>query len=461
MTDRPNVVLVTVDSLRADHCSFAGYDRETTSALDRLAAEGLVFENAVAPGPSTPESMPAVFTGHRITDRERRFDVAGRRGSIRRHMTVRDTFPEALSRAGYATAGFTPNPFTSRYFGFDRGFDRFEDFLDSFVRRTYRRLFERLFGGGDLVAAIRMALNLWQREEVFKPWEAYYDEAIEWCRRAEEPYFLWLHTMDAHVPYIAGGAYRSQHWTTTLRANYRFWREDKKSAFDPVLHDRLLTAYDDSIRYTDALLERLHSDLGDAIVVVHGDHGEAFGEHGTYGHEPYLYEENVHVPFVVGDMSTRERVPARPVSQPVSLCVLPRLLASVGADGVAFDSEAGEFAVSRTRHGNRIALRGQTLKYIRNEDEDREGNETRNGDRSRSGNDEKSRNAIRNRKRDGNENGNGDRPREELYNLARNEHTPVTDERAERACRDRVDTILEAERETRRIQAAARTIEEQ
>jgi arylsulfatase len=122
---RPNIVLVTIDSLRADYCGYIDDDSTATPTLDRLAEEGLAFETAIAPGPSTPESMPAVFTGEYPIDGDEN-TLAAWRDRIRRHMRTRDPLASRLSRAGYETAAFTPNPFTSRHFAFDQGFDRFQ-----------------------------------------------------------------------------------------------------------------------------------------------------------------------------------------------------------------------------------------------------------------------------------------------------------------------------------------------
>jgi len=416
MTDRPNVVLVTVDSLRADHCSFMGYERETTPTLDVMAREGVVFENAVAPGPSTPESMPAVFTGHDVADGGGDDldggDVDALRASIRRHMETRDTLAEKLSRRGYATGAFTPNPFTSRYFGFDAGFDRFEDFLDTFVRRGFRRIASQLARDSELAFAVRMLLNMWQREEVFKPWEDYYGAALDWAHGATEPYFLWLHLMDPHVPYLASAEYRRLDWWEMTYANYRFWRADKESAFDPELHERLVTAYDDSIRYTDAFFARLRETLDDAVIVVHGDHGEAFGEHGTYGHEPYLYEEQIHVPLVL------DGLPARTIADPVSLASLPDLLVDVSERALDGGRPGDVFSVSRTRQGDRTALRGRRVKYIAS------------GSNA------------------------------ELYDLAAGEEAVVSNADLERLCRRSLEATIASDREKREITMAAREIAE-
>ncbi|MEF8842809.1 MAG: sulfatase [Haloarculaceae archaeon] len=362
MSDRPNVVLVTVDSLRADHCGFAGYGRDTTPTLDRMADSGLNFETAVAPGPATPESMPAIFTGQFPAERKgtEGSDLAARRERIRRHMEARDSLPEMLSRRGYRTAAFTPNPFTSRHFSFDRGFDRFQDFMDESNRSgLYQRVFQGFLEESPVSSMARILLNLWQREEVFKPWESYYEEAIEWVRSGDEPYFLWVFLMDAHNPYMSGAEYRTQPWWKEFHANFEFWRQSHETPFSPTIHDRLVTAYDDSVRYSDAFLERLLADLGgdDPVVAVHGDHGEAFGERGTYGHEPYLYDENVHVPLVLSGLEDRD------VPGPVSLRSLPGMLCRVAEDRDPVEEER-PYVVSKTRQGGRTALYGREWRYV-------------------------------------------------------------------------------------------------
>jgi arylsulfatase len=304
--------------------------------------------------------MPAVLTGRYPSEPIDPTAVAAARDRIRRHMYTRATLAERLSSRGYATAAFTPNPYTSRHFGFDAGFDRFEDFDDGGVRTAGDGLLQRLSPSSDAAQAARMVLNLLRREEVFKPWEAYVDGVTDWIQSAERPYFLWVHTMDPHVPYMPPGSHRRQSWLRTARANVAFWRGDNEAGLDPAVLEQLRTAYDDTVRYTDALFERLRSATDrNTSIVVHGDHGEAFGEHGSYGHEPYLYEENVHVPLVVTG------VPSAAVERPVSLRSIPELLVRL-ADGCWEPTAAGRpFAVSRTAGGERVALRGRRLKYIR------------------------------------------------------------------------------------------------
>lgn len=349
-----NVVLVTIDSLRADHCSWWGYDRETTPTLDRMAAEGIAFEDAVAPGPKTPESMPAIFTGE--------FPVGGTRGSgltdwkeqVYPHMRARETLPEMFSRRGYTTAGFTPNGFTSRYFGFDAGFDTFEDFLDD----EYRP-------GFDVPNVVRGLFKWIRREGNWKLWEQYYDDVLTWVRQADTPFFLWVFLLDVHSPFLVPSGHRSSNsWPEMVYANYRSDKADESKA----VYDRLHSAYEDTIRYADAFLERLEEDLRnrDPAYVVHADHGEAFGEHEQYGHQERLFEENLHVPFVVSNVDRSETI-----SQCVSLRQLPEILQwageTTGDRSIVEHLDTDSPVFARSREGGRVAVRLDSFKYIRHD----------------------------------------------------------------------------------------------
>lgn len=357
MMSQDSVILVSIDSIRADHCGYMKYDRETTPNLDEMAAEGLTFTNAVAPGPRTPESMPSIFTGQFLSE-DLPSDMVDQRVFVSEHMNKRTTIPERFSRAGYQTVGITPNPFTSRYFGFDSGFDEFVDFLGDEGSGLYHRLFNGWLDGSTTSKVLRLARNMIIREEVFKPWEAYYDRVAETIHEGKEPYFLWVFLMDVHEPYLAAKDYQSQSWLDRWRAIWSLYLGDRESEFDEATRKRLVNAYDDSIRYADAFLAQLRSDIGDdTVVAVHGDHGEAFGEHGYYSHEPYLYEESIHVPLVVHGAGERQ------IERPMSLRELPSLLTRLSrADTV--DGIGSDVAEARTANGGAVALRTRSKKFI-------------------------------------------------------------------------------------------------
>lgn len=117
-----NLVLVTVDSLRADHCGFVNEASELTPTIDRLAEEGIAYTQAIAPGPRTPSSVPVMFTGEFMSDDEgwTMADWQGRQQRIAQHMNRFQHLSERLQRRGYETAAFTANPWTTRESNFDR-----------------------------------------------------------------------------------------------------------------------------------------------------------------------------------------------------------------------------------------------------------------------------------------------------------------------------------------------------
>lgn len=360
-----NIVLVTVDSLRADHCGFMGYERDTTPTLDQLAMDGIVFENAIAPGPRTPESMPVIFTGEYPAE-DLPTDMVPQREIIHRHMQTRMTLPERLSEQGYTTIGFSPNPFASRYFGFDIGFDHFQDFMSDSGRGLYQKLFRGWLVGDTLSNVMRLGRNMIQREEVFKPWESFYDEVIQRVRGTEEPYFLWVFLMDVHEPYLAGPGYRSLSWWERWSAIWQLHLGNKETPFDDRTTRQLVQAYDDSIQYTDAFFQNLQTDLSDdsPIILMHGDHGEGFGEHGTYSHEPYLYRENVHVPLLISGIGHGS------IETPISLRQLSELLLTIkkgdaDALGQSRGTESNSVIHTRTAADDKIALRSGRWKYIK------------------------------------------------------------------------------------------------
>ena len=352
-----NVVLITVDSLRADHCGFMGYEAETTPTLDEMASEGLSFENAIAPGPSTYSSMPAIFTGrHMCQYPTGEGDAFENRGSLIRLNTRARTIAERFSELGYTTGAFTTNPYTGAHTNFARGFDHYEDFLDGSEGPLMRKAADL-----PIASELKHVVTLVRGDRASKPWQEYYEAIGEWVEQAPEPYFLWVFMLDPHTPYLAPDEYRNGSRLGMYYNNWKLWA-DKKWGIDLTLdHDSLIDLYDATIRSTDAFLSRLRDDLvGDPVIAVHSDHGEAFGEHDAYGHDAHLYEENLHVPFVVSNAGISETV-----SEPVSLTVLPDVLQGVATEGeTPVSAPTGECVLARTLGPRKIALRGDGWKYI-------------------------------------------------------------------------------------------------
>lgn len=364
-----NVVLVTYDSLRADHCGHMGYERDTTPNLDGLADDGVAFENAIAPASRTNPSMAGILTGEPLVVRDRVANPENARSHLKRHGTL----AEELREAGYATGAFCPNAYASTYYGFDRGFDTYEDFM--FDNSLYQDLFDKHLGDSSLFTMARNLRNFVRRQEAFKTWDTYIDEMVEWARDQSEPFFLWTFSLDTHFPYLTPRKYRE--WGSLIDMYYYNWRCNQLiDQFDIDISEtekqKIINIYDDSIRFGDVLLRELQERLSefDPVFVVHGDHGEAFDEHDIYGHfYPLLYEENVHVPMVVSGTDESERV-----DRPVSLLELPdmvkraagldeRSVADLGDDWVFATDYDGRFernlTAVRTANGKYIETSGE------------------------------------------------------------------------------------------------------
>lgn len=369
-----NVILVTYDSLRADHCGFMGYERATTPTLDRMASGGIVFENAFASGVPTIASMTAVMTGeHSLASPEIGFNEAQRE-----QVTSRPTIAEVLSKAGYATGALSPNPPASSYFGFNEGFDWFEDFLAKdrdVIERAWHRVFQRSIEGESASTYLRLARNIINREEVLRPWESYYEHILEWRESIEEPYFLWVLLLEPHHPWFPPREHQawSSRWDKyrSFRHYWEMLNSDWEPEFADSVRQRLIDLYDDSIRYGDTFLERLQRDLAgdEPVFIVHADHGEEFGEHGRYGHQPYLSEELIHVPFVIGGTDGSRRV-----QEPVALRELAPTIAGVadtahpftGRDLLDDDLEPRPWVTAKVfvDGERRVAVRTRERKYL-------------------------------------------------------------------------------------------------
>lgn len=264
----PNLLLVTIDTLRADHCSAYGYARPTTPTLARLAAEGVLFEQAYAPIPVTGPSHTSLMTGlyPRATGVVANGHVLG---------ASRPTLAELLRARGYATAAVVSAFPLDRRFGLARGFEHYQD---------------RFLPGESSLPQAR-----WEGQALDQPYDRRADattrQALAWLggRPQGRPFFLWVHYFDPHTPYEAP-------------ADYRFPAPAEGSAASG---DRALAAaYDGEVRFADAELGRLVQELEsrhlaeDTLVVVTSDHGEGLGQHGVAEHGSVVYEEATRVPLV-------------------------------------------------------------------------------------------------------------------------------------------------------------------
>ena len=363
-----NVVLVSIDSLRADHCGYLGSEYDLTPTLDALAAEGIAFENAVAPGPQTFSSMPDAFTGQYRPPEEADDDSGWQRrlGLIDSHLDRHPTLPERLQELGYETAAITPNPWTSEAAGFDRGFDHFRDLSGADGGGRLDRVVEALPGIDGDDRRLKLLWNLLTGSSFFNRWESIYKHFQLLRTRLSEPYFIWVFLLDTHYPFITGRTHRDEQ---SLRGMYlSSYRSEaamrgNAETMSPAVRESLQRSYRDTVGAVDGFLAKLWRDVAadDPAVIVHSDHGESFGEHGNYGHHHrQLYEENIHVPYVVANAGCQARIEA-----PTTLASLPELTLDVATSGAVDPRRVTAPRVLSTNVSGTVrAVRQRRYKFI-------------------------------------------------------------------------------------------------
>jgi arylsulfatase A-like enzyme len=317
---RPNVLLVSIDTLRADHLSCYGYERATTPELARLAEDGVLFERAVSTTSWTLPAHLSMLTGlpisaHGACD-DRLWDRKDA-GGARIPPPLRGTFvSESLRAAGYATAGFYTWKYLDDQFGFGPGFDVWERVgYDFFSHPEVGARYLELKRAGDVEGMKALAA---EHPELLDPAhrtspEAI-DHAIEWLdgRRSSEatqPFFLFVHLFDVHDPYLPPREY--DHFGDPSYAG-KIDGAHVTSPDSPVRGDmptadleRLISLYDGGIAFVDAQVGRLLARLDelslarDTLLIVTSDHGEEFFEHGQKTHRRQLYVESVEVPLIL------------------------------------------------------------------------------------------------------------------------------------------------------------------
>jgi arylsulfatase A-like enzyme len=296
----PNVLLVVWDTVRARNLSLYGYERPTTPNLERWARSAAVFERAMSTSPWTLPSHASMFTGEWPQDLSAGFEMALDGKQL--------TLAEALTGAGYTTAGFVANTFYCGYeLGLARGFARYDDYPVSprelFVSSTLVRTVANSPSVRDVVGYHD---NIPRRDAADVT-----DSFIKWQSTVRgRPFFAFLNYFDAHEPYLppapfdqafGPGPVDSPAFLHELRRSFRLdWSRRSESDIQGEIN-----RYDGAIAYLDSELNRLLSALQargaleDTIVIVTSDHGEQFGEHGLFVHGNSLYQPLLHVPLIV------------------------------------------------------------------------------------------------------------------------------------------------------------------
>jgi len=280
--DRPNVLLVTIDTLRADHVGCYGYTDASTPAIDALAKRGVRFETAVAHAPLTGPSHASILTGQIPLGH-------GFRNNSGFTLSPRvRTAAEDFRRTGYRTAAFVSGFPLDRRFGFDRGFETYDDHLPKGNDRRRTPYVERLA-------------------------DATTDAALRWLSTSSSVsasrWFLWVHYYDPHAPYEP---------PADLAERYRRAPYDGEIAFVDRQLARLLNALD------------VRNETARSVVLVTADHGESLGEHGEGTHGIFVYDATIRVPWVMAGPQIAAGHVSRTVARLID--VLPTLADYAGLD---------------------------------------------------------------------------------------------------------------------------------
>ena len=290
--EKPNIVLIVVDALRSDHLGAYGYSRPTSPFFDSLSREGVLFQEAFSQSTFTLTSIASLLTGLNP-------DVPG----VFSNQDVLDdkmlTLAEALKANGYQTGCIQANPWVTPKSGFNQGFDWYQELYPD-----------------DLLA---------QQQKIVYRADQVTDQALAWLKeiKREQPFFLYLHYMETHSPYLPPAPFDQMfdpdfdHSLPDFTLMFRFLYGRDKVAMPAVLeeiyHERysedqllqhIIALYDGEVRFFDLALEKLIKELqnrksgANTLVIICSDHGEGFLEHGLLLHGKSLYQEMASVPLL-------------------------------------------------------------------------------------------------------------------------------------------------------------------
>jgi arylsulfatase A-like enzyme len=302
-----NMVLITIDALRRDSFGCYGNERSLTPFMDSLQGQSLRFDRAFATGPYTQASFPGILTSTYYLE-------YGKQKNLPAEKTL---ISEVLKKHEFHTAGFHSNPYLSAYFGYNRGWDMFYDSMEDDVTDLYP------FIRGDAIV---------QKVESWLSWYV--------SKHADTPFFLWIHFMDVHEPYIPEEEYLKkvdESATVSKEEMYRLFKDVllKRDSSNPDTVGLLKKLYDAKVLEADDYIRQLFGILADVLdrttIIIGSDHGDEFGEHGGLSHDGKMYSELVSVPLFIYESDRRGEVHREPVS---NIGIAPTIASLFGIEDV-------------------------------------------------------------------------------------------------------------------------------
>lgn len=287
---KPNILMIVIDAARADHFSCYGYPKKTSPFIDEIAAEGVVYENAISAAGWTLPSHTSMFTGTYVS----------KHGVHNENHVFGDelpTMPEVLQKDGYHTVGFCTNDWLSAATGLTRGFTEFYNYQFSIFKHKAKRFVNSIFNRGK---------DSWgyQINKDVNSWLKLYDY--------QKPFFMFVHLNELHLPYQLPAPFNSRFlpegmtYEEASRVNQNpkaFYAGVEKMTERDFEISRGL--YDCAINYSDYRINELYQQLkkmnvlDDTLLIITSDHGESIGDHGHFDHYYVLYEALVKVPLIM------------------------------------------------------------------------------------------------------------------------------------------------------------------
>lgn len=385
-----NIILLTIDALRADYLGFMGYNDNISPNLDRIAKNSISFNQAISTAPGTRGSFSSLFTSTYPL-------MYGGYERLTKHKTP---IAKILREKGYYTAGFHANAFLSRYYGYNRGFNKFEDYIDKRGERGKKSLKSKIKNTLKGVVSknrfvydrVKEIYNILTQSDISSA-ERINTDGLNLLHsvKSNSPLFLWLHYMDVHSPWIIPSDYRDIGSWKTQRLGARrkgFIQRGERISENDV--EKLKLLYKNAISYADEKLGEFVKELNDlglldnSTLIITADHGESFLDHGKLGHPTQLYDEVLHVPLIIYD----KQLEVKEVEDQVSMINLAPTIANLA--GIKYsrflgksllETDEEEYAISEVSHGKNqridlnkrlTSVRTKKWKYILNERDSRE-----------------------------------------------------------------------------------------
>jgi len=279
-----NVILITLDTLRSDHLSCYGYEKNTAPNISSLAEQGVLFENAITQSSWTLPAHASILTG--VYPHEH--------GAEKWQTPINKRLPmlqEILKQEDYSTAAFISTVYVSEKYGFNRGFDIFDSSL----------MMEKQESNTTYAKGIT-------------------DKAIQWLKQNDNKFFLWLHYYDIHHPFVYHDDIDFEYFATidpktSTELTYLNWNiyPYKLNHFEND-KEKYLSLYDGEIFYVDFYVNKIFNYLRDqdlinsTIIIITSDHGESFNNHRLVGHDNFLYSDLINVPLIIYIPDIRPKV---------------------------------------------------------------------------------------------------------------------------------------------------------